>query len=152
MSNLINPRLVNTSGKKGETKYSAIMSLSYGTVAPTPQAVAGLTFTGNSDLFQAQSLMVGIQPIPIRNIQLAFAIPEDTGGGPANLFFFMPDTGELISVPLTDDTAYLGSATFSVNILPSFQVQILRSEDQLSAMVGKGVVCLSTFERETYSL
>jgi hypothetical protein len=161
MGNIINTRLVTT--KHGdESQYSAIMTLQYGSVAPTPQVFpsvpASFNFLGNCDLFQMQSLLTGIQVEPIRNIQLSFLFPENNTQMPPALFLFMPDTGELIIVspnqPPTSELAasvnQMFAVALSVNILPSFQIAIYRSENIVGSMDGTGVICLSTKTRETY--
>jgi hypothetical protein len=122
------------------------MLLSYGTIAASPQVIAGMSFSGNSDLFQMQSLMFGISPKQIRNVQLAFTFPNDANTPFGDLYLFMPDTGELIAIPQENNSA----VTLSVNILPSFQIQIVRGADSIANMNGNGILTLSTFERDTY--
>jgi len=149
--NITNCVLRTTQDKCGDSIYTAVLSLKYGTVAATAQIVGPLSFTGNSDLFQMQSLMAGIGPMPARNIQLAFWFDTfDAGGIPGNLVLYMPDTGELITVDPKNGNSVFNGACLSVNILPSYQVLIGMTENAGLAMVGQGVITLSTKERESY--
>jgi len=144
--NIANSKLITTSDENNNPVYSAILSLSYGTVAVTPQQVGGLTFNGNSDLLQMQSLMGGFTPKQIRNIQLAFTFPNDVNGPYNHLYLLMQDTGELIAVPQINNTC----VSISVNVLPSFQVAIIRGVDAGNGVTGSGIIALSTSERKTY--
>jgi hypothetical protein len=148
--NILSERLLTTTDEDGESQYTAVLNLSYGSVVPFNFSYLGITFVGNTDLFQMQSLMSGIKVAPIRHVQLTFILPQDIVGGPGNLFLFMPDTGQLISAPLTDTSDFLPSVSFSVDILPSYQVQIMRTQNNIAAINGIGVLCLSTRESQAY--
>jgi hypothetical protein len=151
MGNLLNPRLLNTQDENRNTQYSASLALVYGSVAPSQQSLNGGAFQGNSDLFQIQSLVFGIQPVPIRNIQGGFTFDSNGGGSQGSLYIFMPDTGELIAIDQQDATAYTnGCVSFCINILPSFQIQFIKAENHAGNMTGNGIFVLSTFGRHVY--